>query len=93
MFSTTDVQVDWHPKFFQLWIDKFVSVLRIDETQKVPTGTCPLRHRVGFAFVAFAVDHWVQPIVVRFLQRRFGTDASLTACSGEPSDLLSLIHI
>ena len=45
-------------------------VLRIEKSQVVPARAGPLRHRVGFALVAAATDHRIEPIVRRFVERR-----------------------
>ena len=48
MLSTADVEVDRHPVLFLLRIDERLFILRIDVTEVVPAGTCPLGHCVGF---------------------------------------------
>ena len=77
VLGAADVQIDGHPGFFDRRIDRRAVVLRIEEAQIVPARTGPLRHGVGFALIAFAVDHRVEPLGGRFIERRLGSAVRL----------------
>ena len=48
MFATADVEIHRHPVALFCRIDELVLILRINESQIIPAGPGPLRHRVGF---------------------------------------------
>src|ERR1700758_4553550 len=55
MLGSSDIQIDatWfiaaHPVTFRLFADESFVIVRIAEPQVIPTGPCPLRHRVRLA--------------------------------------------
>ncbi len=56
MLGAADVEIDWHPSLFDRRIDRRAIVFRIEKSQIVPARTGPLRHRVGLALVALAIN-------------------------------------
>ena len=73
VFRAPDVKVDRAPSLFDFRVDDRVGVFRVEVAQVVPAGAGPLRHRVRFALVFFAVALDVKPIGGSVFERRFGT--------------------
>ncbi len=61
VLDTADVEVNRHPIVFFILRPRFVIVLRIDKTKVIPARSSPLRHRIGFALIVFAILLIVEP--------------------------------
>ena len=70
VFSAADVEIHGHPRPLHLRIDQTLRVRGIQESEEIPARSCPLRHRVCFASVAFAVAGDQQPVVASAAERR-----------------------
>ena len=70
MLSPPHIEIHRHPRFFQLRIDQRLFIFRIDVSEVIPAGPCPLGHGVRFPSIAFSVECDVQPLVVCLRERR-----------------------
>ena len=71
MFGSTDVKIDRHPGGLLLPIDKSTGTSRTDESQVIPTRSCPLGHRVGLASISLAIELNIEPRRIGLTQRGF----------------------
>ena len=63
MLGSTDIQIDRQPVLQQLRCSDCIIVFRVDISQIIPAGACPLRHRIRFAFPLDTIDFHIQPVL------------------------------
>ncbi len=69
MLCSAYIKIDRHPGVLDLCIDKPIVVLVVEIAEVVPARARPLRHGVGLALVAAAVELDVEPLGWGFFER------------------------